>query len=163
MDSNRLSPPLYKTKSTPPSKASPQVTMVPKTLLVIQCDKILGPAVIKCKYYIQMVIHDHLSDHNNYECLHKSQAVIAKQCIVNALKSWRKNTTKTSHTMNANTLIDTSNKTSTHLVSSTPPWKSKKPHQKQDLLSQLVEASFKPLPPGLMTNSKLPPKPKLLT
>eukprot|EP00957_Ditylum_brightwellii_P107988 8237779-Ditylum_brightwellii.AAC.1 len=44
------------------------------TFLVVQCDKNLGPAIVKCKTYINWALQDHLSDTSTYKQLSTLQA-----------------------------------------------------------------------------------------
>jgi hypothetical protein len=56
--------------------------------IIVQCDKNLGPSIMERIEYIQMAIHDHLSDTNNYRRLSRFEATLAAGQIRLAIKDW---------------------------------------------------------------------------
>ena len=60
------------------------------SILVVQCDKNLGPAIIKREEYIKMVIRDHLSDTDTYQQLSPIEAMIENKRINYLLTIWIK-------------------------------------------------------------------------
>ena len=59
-------------------------------LLVVQCDKNLGPALIERDEYIKLVFRDHLDDAVTYESLTSTQATQHARRIRHFLQSWMK-------------------------------------------------------------------------
>jgi hypothetical protein len=58
------------------------------TILVVQCDKNLGPAIIERDEYIRLVIRDHLSDSTTYRRLPPREAALETRRIQHALTTW---------------------------------------------------------------------------
>lgn len=58
------------------------------SLLVVQCDKNLGPAIIERDEYIKLVIRDHLSDSTTYRRLSPNEAELETRRIRHALTNW---------------------------------------------------------------------------
>jgi hypothetical protein len=65
-----------------------------KELLVVQCDKNLGPAIIERDEYIKLVFKDHLSDTNTYRRLTEPQAQLHARRIIHTIKEWLRRHTK---------------------------------------------------------------------
>ena len=61
-----------------------------KELLVVQCDKNLGPAIIERHEYIKLVFKDHLSDTNTYRQLSEPEAQLHAQRISVFITDWLK-------------------------------------------------------------------------
>ena len=61
-----------------------------KSVLVVQCDKNLGPALIERDKYIQMIIRDHLSDEDTYKRLHPLQAHARIAHVRSSIEQWIK-------------------------------------------------------------------------
>ena len=61
-----------------------------KELLVVQCDKNLGPAVIERDEYIKLVFKDHLSDTNTYRQLSDPEAKLHARRIIYFITDWLK-------------------------------------------------------------------------
>ena len=61
-----------------------------KDLMIVQCDKNLGPAVIETEKYIQLAFKDHLNDSNTYKFLSPFEAAMKIGQIKLALASWIK-------------------------------------------------------------------------
>jgi len=59
-------------------------------ILVVQCDKNLGPAIIERDEYIKLVIRDHLSDSRTYQRLSPSEINLEKRRLPNMLDEWMK-------------------------------------------------------------------------
>lgn len=59
-------------------------------LLIVQCDKNLGPAVIERDEYIKLAFKDHLNDNRTYERLTPTRARSYHQRIKRLLKQWMK-------------------------------------------------------------------------
>lgn len=57
-------------------------------LLVVQCDKNLGPAVIERTRYIHFAHRDHLSDNRTYQRLSSAQVISFEQRIERAFDKW---------------------------------------------------------------------------
>ena len=60
------------------------------SLLVVQCDKNLGPAVIEREEYIKLVIRDHLSDTTTYQRLSHHEAAVETKRLQHLLTEWIK-------------------------------------------------------------------------
>ena len=60
------------------------------SLLVVQCDKNLGPAVIEREAYIKLVIRDHLSDTTTYQRLSSTVAATEAKRLWHLLTEWIK-------------------------------------------------------------------------
>ena len=60
-------------------------------LLVVQCDKNLGPAVIERSQYIRMAFRDHLQDATTYRCLSPESALEYKTLLEDKLREWLAN------------------------------------------------------------------------
>lgn len=58
------------------------------SLLVVQCDKNLGPAIIEREEYIKLVLRDHLSDSSTYQQLSPMQAELEERRIKYSLNAW---------------------------------------------------------------------------
>ena len=61
-----------------------------KELLVVQCDKNLGPAIIERTQYIRLIFTDHLNDHKTYRRLTKPQANLEARRLRTSLEAWLK-------------------------------------------------------------------------
>lgn len=61
-----------------------------ESLLVVQCDKNLGPAVIERNEYILMVNRDHLSDRSTYEQMSKEEAENFVSNTIKIVQRWLK-------------------------------------------------------------------------
>ena len=57
-------------------------------LLVVQCDKNLGPALIERDKYVQLVLRDHLSDDRTYQRLTTQEATSSANRIQLLLQNW---------------------------------------------------------------------------
>ena len=57
-------------------------------LLVVQCDKNLGPAVIERVRYIRMAVSDHLSKNDTYGRLSREEALIRSNTIKSEFLEW---------------------------------------------------------------------------
>lgn len=57
-------------------------------LLVVQCDKNLGPALIERERYIKMIIRDHLNDKDTYCQLSALQAKLCIGSVRKQIESW---------------------------------------------------------------------------
>ena len=61
------------------------------TLLVVQCDKNLGPALIEYDKYVGLVNRDHLTDRHFYERLSEEEAATFAKSTANTVRKWLKN------------------------------------------------------------------------
>ena len=61
-----------------------------RSILVVQCDKNLGPATIERDRYIEMAIDDHLSDSTTYKKIHPNHIQQEKQKLKDKVKRWIK-------------------------------------------------------------------------
>jgi hypothetical protein len=59
-----------------------------ETLVVVPCDKNLGPAVIERTRYIELAFRDHLNDSTTYERLHPTTAILRQASILEAVLAW---------------------------------------------------------------------------
>ena len=61
-----------------------------RELLVVQCDKNLGPAIIERDEYIKMIFRDHLNDTTTYRQLTDPEAKLHARRIIQTIKDWLK-------------------------------------------------------------------------
>ena len=59
-----------------------------KDILVVNCDKNLGPAVIERSRYIQMALSEHLTNQETYERLTRTEAMQAAADIKDNFEQW---------------------------------------------------------------------------
>ena len=57
-------------------------------LLVVNCNKNLGPAVIEREEYIRMAFRDHFSDRRTYEFIPPDQVDVEKRRLLGLLENW---------------------------------------------------------------------------
>jgi hypothetical protein len=60
------------------------------SLMVVQCDKNLGPSLIEKESYIRMAFKDHLHDQNTYQYLTPEEASTFGETIRKQLTNWLK-------------------------------------------------------------------------
>ena len=68
-------------------------------LLVVQCDKNLGPALIERAEYIRLVMRDHLSDPDTYERLDEEEASNFARETINLINRWLRTNKDAIHAM----------------------------------------------------------------
>ena len=61
-------------------------------VLVVYCDKILGPALIDTAIYVSRAFTDHLSNTGTYRELTEEEATLHMRGVATKLKLWLKNT-----------------------------------------------------------------------
>jgi len=61
-----------------------------QTLLVVQCDKNLGPAVIERSEYIKFAFKDHLDDDTTYQRIYPDEVNHHQELLVRTLDEWLK-------------------------------------------------------------------------
>lgn len=66
-----------------------------QSLLVVQCDKNLGPAVIERTEYIRFAFKDHLDDANTYKRIYPDEVNHHQQLLLRTLDDWLKTNDKT--------------------------------------------------------------------
>ena len=72
----------------PSQRIALQFLQQSKTLMVVNCDKNLGPAIIETESYIRMAFKDHLNDRNTYKYLTSDEATAFGVNIRKKLEDW---------------------------------------------------------------------------
>ena len=78
----------------PHQRRTLQTMQKQKKILIVQCDKKLGPAAIETEEYIKMGLRDHLSDINTYKRIATDQLPAEEKKIKLKLQAWLKQYSK---------------------------------------------------------------------